>query len=64
MKRSAGNDAEDIRIDASGGQVTFCGSVRTLRERALAENAAWSAPGVTVVEDRLIVDDQRGGPAV
>lgn len=64
LKRNAGIDAEDIRIDASGGQVTLSGSVRTLRERALAENAAWSAPGVTVVQDRLIVDDQRGGPAV
>ncbi len=64
LKRNAGIDAEDIRIDASGGQVTLSGSVRTLRERALAENAAWSAPGVTVVQDLLIVDDQRGGPAV
>lgn len=64
LKRNTGIDAKDIRIDVSGGQVTLTGSVRTLRERALAENAAWSAPGVTVVEDRLIVDDQRGNPPV
>lgn len=60
LRRNAEIDAGDIHIDASGGQVTLRGSVRTLRERALAERAAWSAPGVMIVEDRLLVDDGRG----
>ncbi|MGF6177667.1 BON domain-containing protein [Ensifer sp. 4252] len=61
LRRTTEIDADDIRIETSGSQVTLRGSVRTLRERALAERAAWSARGVTVVEDRLLVDDQRDG---
>ncbi|WP_457588542.1 BON domain-containing protein [Ensifer canadensis] len=61
LRRNAEIDAGDIRIETSGSQVTLRGSVRTLRERALAERAAWSARGVTVVEDRLLVDDQSSG---
>lgn len=63
LKRNAEIDADDIHIETSGGQVTLRGRVRTLRERALAEKAAWSAPGVTAVEDQLLVDDQGGGRA-
>jgi osmotically-inducible protein OsmY len=32
------------------------GKVRTWFERELAERAAWSAPGVTSVEDHLTVE--------
>ncbi|NVD39921.1 BON domain-containing protein [Ensifer sp. HO-A22] len=60
LKRNTEIDAEDVHIKTSGGQVTLSGSVRTLRERALVERAAWSATGVTVVEDQLLVDDQSG----
>jgi osmotically-inducible protein OsmY len=45
----------DIRVDVAGASVTLDGSVRSLAERAAAERAAWSAPGVTTVVDRLAI---------
>lgn len=44
-----------IRITAQGGKVVLTGYVRSWRERDLAERVAWSAPGVTQIENRLVV---------
>ena len=38
-----------------GARITLSGSVRSLAARRIAENAAWSAPGVAVVENQLRV---------
>jgi len=35
--------------------VTLNGGVKSWAERDAAENAAWAAPGVDAVEDRLFV---------
>lgn len=45
------------RVDvlALDGRVILTGSVPSLRERDEAEQAAWRAPGVTTVENRLTV---------
>ena len=48
-------NGSEIRITAEGGKVVLTGHVRSWRERDLAERVAWSAPGVTQVEDRLVV---------
>jgi osmotically-inducible protein OsmY len=37
-------------------KVILDGKVHALHERAAAERAAWSAPGVHVVEDRIKVE--------
>ncbi len=55
FKRQAGLDAASVQIDMSGTKVTPSGSVKALHERWLAEQAAWLAPGVTQVEDKIIV---------
>ncbi len=55
LKRSAEIEATGIRIDVSGGKVTLEGKVHSWHERSLAESAAWAAPGVGVVEDRLVI---------
>jgi osmotically-inducible protein OsmY len=55
FKRSAEVDADRVRVEARDGSVVLSGTVRTLGERAAAERAAWAAPGVTQVEDRLAV---------
>lgn len=55
FKRQAGLDAGSVEITTSGNKVTLSGKVKALHERQLAEQAAWSAPGVTQVEDRIIV---------
>jgi len=53
LKRNAELDANSIAIVVHDDRVTLSGKVRTWRERVVAERAAWSAPGVTSVDDRL-----------
>ncbi|SFB82726.1 BON domain-containing protein [Tropicimonas isoalkanivorans] len=53
--RDADLDASGIRVKVQGGTVTLEGRVRYLGERRCAERAAWAAPGVAEVVDRLEV---------
>ena len=55
LKRSAELQADAIRVAVAGGRVTLEGKVRAWRERNVAEQAAWAAPGVVAVEDRLTI---------
>ena len=55
FKRSAEIDARRITVSADNGKVTLMGNVRSWAERHEAERAAWAAPGVRQVEDRLSV---------
>jgi len=55
FKRSAEVDAQRIRVEAKDGTVVLTGTVHSLVEREEAERAAWAAPGVTHVDDRLVV---------
>jgi osmotically-inducible protein OsmY len=55
FKRSAEIDANSIIVEANEGEVILKGSVHTWFERQEAERAAWSAPGVKKVEDRISI---------
>jgi osmotically-inducible protein OsmY len=55
LKRNAQIEADNITVTTDGGKVTLSGKVDTWHERNLAESTAWSAPGVTQVDDRLVV---------
>lgn len=55
FRRSAEVDAKHVRVEVRDGQVILTGNVRSLAERREAERAAWSAPGVTLVDDRIAV---------
>jgi len=55
LKRSAEIEADTIRIAVTGSKVTLEGKVNAWHEREVAERAAWAAPGVSAVEDRLTV---------
>ncbi|MCC7417417.1 MAG: BON domain-containing protein [Acidobacteria bacterium] len=55
FKRSAEIDARRINVTATDGKVILSGNVRSWAEREEAERAAWAAPGVTQVDDRLSV---------
>jgi osmotically-inducible protein OsmY len=56
LRRQAELDASHIEVEAHEGTVTLRGKVHSWTERRQAEAAAWGAPGVSRVEDRLLVE--------
>ncbi len=56
LKRNAEVDANRIMVETEGNKVVLKGTVRSWVEREEAERVAWSAPGVTAVEDRIVVN--------
>ncbi|MCW3846027.1 BON domain-containing protein [Sphingomonas sp. LB-2] len=55
IKRSAALDAASIDVKVQGSTVKLRGNVHGWNERRIAENAAWAAPGVTKVEDEIVL---------
>jgi osmotically-inducible protein OsmY len=55
FRRSAEVDANQITVETRGGEVILKGKVRSWVERDAAERVAWRAPGVTNVDDRIVV---------
>lgn len=55
FKRNAEVDANRIQVEANGSEVVLKGTVRSWIEREEAERVAWSAPGVSRVDDRIVV---------
>jgi osmotically-inducible protein OsmY len=56
LKRHAEIEAQRVRVSVlGGGRVTLDGSVHDWQERDAVKWAAWSAPGVASVEDRLTI---------
>lgn len=53
--RNAQIDANNVTVDAAGSTVTLRGKVRSWSEKQAAEMAAFSAPGVTVVDNELAI---------
>jgi len=56
LARQAERDARHIQVVVNGSFVTLRGKVRSLAERAAAQGAALSAPGVTAVVNELTVE--------
>jgi osmotically-inducible protein OsmY len=54
--RSAETDARRLEIDVDNDRVVLLGTVRAWAEKNEAERIAWSAPGVTAVDNRITVD--------
>ena len=56
FERNADVEAAKIVVATDGSKVTLSGQVDSYYQRTLAENTAWSAPGVTQVHDRITVN--------
>ncbi|HEX9383330.1 MAG TPA: BON domain-containing protein [Gemmatimonadaceae bacterium] len=56
LRRSAELDASRISVEASGSEIILRGGVRSWAEREEADRAAWSAPGVTKVDNRIKIN--------
>ena len=56
LVRSAELDAKRITVDVVGSKVTLKGTVRSWAEKKEAERQAWLAPGVTSVDNRIMIE--------
>jgi osmotically-inducible protein OsmY len=55
LVRNAETDAQRITVEVQGSKVILRGTVRSYTEKKAAEEAAWSAPGVTEVDNRIVI---------
>jgi osmotically-inducible protein OsmY len=53
--RNAETDARNITIEVEGSKVILRGTVRSYAEKQAAEDTAWSAPGITEVDNHIVV---------
>jgi osmotically-inducible protein OsmY len=56
MERDAKLDADDVDVNSIDGMVTLTGTVSSWAEHDAAVGAAWAAPGVSDVDDRILIE--------
>jgi len=55
LKRNAELECDQITVDVDGDKVVLTGQVRSFYEREIAQAAAWRAPGVRKVVDKISI---------
>ena len=58
FQRNASIDADKVKIETVGDKIILRGTVRSWAEKKDAEYAAWLAPGVRSVENKLNVESE------
>ena len=53
--RNAETDARRITVEVEGSKIILRGTVRSYAEKQAAEDTAWSAPGVSEVDNRIVI---------
>lgn len=56
LTRQAEREAKGIEVHVNGSTAVLRGSVHSLAERVAAQGAAWSAPGITRVDNELRIN--------
>jgi osmotically-inducible protein OsmY len=56
LVRNAELDANRITVEVQGSKAILKGTVRSWAEREEAERVAWSAPGITSVDNRITLE--------
>ncbi|MEQ7801945.1 BON domain-containing protein [Pedobacter sp. ASV1-7] len=57
FQRSANLDSKAIEVTVTDNKVTLYGKVRSFTEKQDAEDAAWAAPGVLHVDNKLEIEE-------
>ncbi len=60
LYRNAGFDAKHIKVEVSDGVARLTGTATTWLQRQAAERAAFDAPGITMVDNQIIVEPPDG----
>ena len=55
LVRNAQTDARHITVEVQGSKVILHGTVRSYAEKQVAADAAWSAPGVSEVDNQIVI---------
>jgi osmotically-inducible protein OsmY len=55
LVRSVETDAQRITVEVQGSKVILKGTVRSWAEKEEAQRTAWLAPGVTAVDNRIVI---------
>jgi osmotically-inducible protein OsmY len=55
LSRHADREAKNIEVSVTGSSITLTGRVDSWADRIAAQSAAWSAPGVSAVTNRIVI---------